>query len=98
MRNEDQPIQAPMKNENLVDDFVEGEFEDIDEDINMMEGGLSDKKVTQEEYEKSLSFNSILMNIIIIITLIIHHLNIGFSHMPCKLKFIENMNLEQGQL
>jgi chromosome segregation ATPase len=41
-RNEDQPIQAPIKNENLVDNLVEEEFEDIDEEINMMEGDLSD--------------------------------------------------------
>jgi hypothetical protein len=57
-RNEDQPIQAPIKNENLVDNLVEEEFEDIDEEMNMMEGDLSDMHVTQDEYEKSLSFNS----------------------------------------
>jgi hypothetical protein len=57
-RNDDQPIQAPIKNENLVDNFGEDEIEDIDEEMNMMEGDLSDVYVTQDEYEKSLSFNS----------------------------------------
>jgi hypothetical protein len=57
-RNEDQPIQAPIKNENMVDNFGEDEIEDIDEEINMMEGDISDVYVTQDEYEKSLSFNS----------------------------------------
>jgi hypothetical protein len=56
--NEDQPIQAPIKNEKLVDNLIEEGFEDTDEEINIMEGDISDVHVTQEEYEKSLSFNS----------------------------------------
>jgi hypothetical protein len=57
-RNEDQPIQAPIKNENLVDNFEEDQIEDIDEEINMMEGDPSEVYVTQDDYEKYLSFNS----------------------------------------
>jgi hypothetical protein len=57
-RNEDQPIQAPIKNENLIDSFEEDQIDDIDEDINMMEGDPSEVYVTQDDYEKSVSFNS----------------------------------------
>jgi len=37
-RNQDQPIQAPIKNENMIDNIEEDENEDIDEEINMIEG------------------------------------------------------------
>jgi hypothetical protein len=56
---------------------VEEEFEDIDEEINMMEGDLSDMHVTQEEYEKSLSFNSYFNEDDNNNQMIHHHLNIG---------------------
>jgi hypothetical protein len=42
----------------LVDNFEEDQIEDIDEEINMMEGDPSEVYVTQDDYEKSLSFNS----------------------------------------
>jgi len=54
---EDQPIQEPLKNENLVDNFVEEEFEELDEQMNMMEGYASYVHLNQDEYEKYLSFN-----------------------------------------
>jgi hypothetical protein len=57
-RNGDQTIQAPIKNENMVDNFGEDEIEDIDEETDMMEGDLSDVYVTQDEYKKYLIFNS----------------------------------------
>jgi hypothetical protein len=37
-RVEDQPIQVPLKNENLVDNFVDKEeYEEHDEEMNLME-------------------------------------------------------------
>jgi hypothetical protein len=42
----------------LVDNFREDEIEDIDEEMNIVGGDLSDVYVTHDEYEKSLSFNS----------------------------------------
>jgi hypothetical protein len=41
----------------MVDDFVEEEFEELDEEVNMIEGDTSYVHLTQDEYEKSLSFN-----------------------------------------
>jgi hypothetical protein len=95
-RNEDQPIQAPIKNENLIDSFEEDQIDDIDEEINMMEGDLSEVYVTQDDYEKYVSFNSYFNeddnnnN-----HLIHHHLNIEPSQMHYKLNYIENMTLDQ---
>ena len=41
----------------MVDDFVEEEFEEPDEEVNMIEGDTSYIHLTQDEYEKYLSFN-----------------------------------------
>jgi hypothetical protein len=42
----------------MVENFEEDQIEDIDEEINMMEGDPSKVYVTQDDYEKYLSFNS----------------------------------------
>ena len=42
----------------MVDNFEEDQIEDIDEEINMMEGDPSEVYVTQDQYEKYLSINS----------------------------------------
>jgi hypothetical protein len=57
-RYNEQSIQAPLKNENILDDTIEeGEFEDVDEEMNNLEGEFLETYVTQDEYEKSLNFN-----------------------------------------
>ena len=97
-RNEDQPIQAPIKNENLVDNFVEEEFEDINEEINSLEGDVSDIHLTQEEHEKSLSFNSYFNEHVNN-----NHTNSSSSQYRIFLDVVQaelhrNMTLDQGQL
>jgi len=46
---EDQPIQVPLKNENLIDNFVdEEEYQEHDEKMNMMEADPSYVHMTQD--------------------------------------------------
>jgi hypothetical protein len=55
IKNEDQKIQAPLKNENFIGGNDMREFEDMEEDVNNLGDDCIQPHLTKEDYEKSLN-------------------------------------------
>jgi len=56
-QNDDQPIQPPLRNDNMLENYVEENCEEIEDAVNLIQDDTSFVHLTQDEYEKSLSFN-----------------------------------------
>jgi len=100
---EDQPIQAPLKNDNMIDDSVKEEFEELDEEVNMIEGDTSYLHLTQDESKKYLSFNQYFDEEDNNNQTEISHHNKGYFCTLYKLNFIRSMisyleQMEQKQI
>jgi hypothetical protein len=69
IKNEDQKIQAPLKNENFIgaNDFQD--FEDSDNDVTNFGDDCSQPYLTREDYEKSLNMPNRQMRVKRVITL-----------------------------
>jgi ribonuclease HI len=55
IKNEDQKIQTPLKNENFIGGNDMQEFEDLEEDVNNLGDDCIQPHLTKEDYEKSLN-------------------------------------------
>jgi hypothetical protein len=55
IKNEDQKIQAPLKNENFIGENDMQEFKDLEEDVNNLGDDGIQPHLTKEDYEKSLN-------------------------------------------
>jgi hypothetical protein len=55
IKNEDQKIQAPLKNENFIGGNDMQEFEDLEEDVNILGNDCVQPHLTKEDYERSLN-------------------------------------------
>jgi hypothetical protein len=55
IKNEDQKIQTPLKNENFIGGNDMQEFEDLEEDVNNLGDDYIQPHLTKEDYEKSLN-------------------------------------------
>ena len=54
IKNEDQKIQAPLKNENFIGENDMQEFKDLEEDVNNLGDDGIQPHLTKEDYDKSL--------------------------------------------
>jgi hypothetical protein len=55
IKNEDQKIQTPLKNESFIGGNDMQEFEDLEEDVNNLGDDCMQPHLTKEDYEKSLN-------------------------------------------
>jgi hypothetical protein len=55
IKNEDQNIQAPLKNENFIRGNYMQEFEDLEDYVNNIGNNCVQPHLTKEDYEKSLN-------------------------------------------
>ena len=55
IKNEDQKIQTPLKNENFIGGNDMQQFEDLEEDVNNLGDDCIQPHLTKEDYEKSLN-------------------------------------------
>jgi hypothetical protein len=54
LKNEDQKIQAPFKTENLIQGDEVQEYDELDEEMNLLSDDDSEPHLTQQDYELSL--------------------------------------------
>jgi len=60
LKNEDQKIQDPFKTENLIQGDEVQEYNELDEEMNLLSDDDIEHHLTQQDYEQSLGFGQLI--------------------------------------